>query len=1387
MTSPPLRPPFAFAVLLAGGLGLVLGDLAAGAVLLAAAEVWRRRGPGGSPWRLGIALTLGLAGVACLTSRGFELWHGATEPATLQAELETRYLGLWDSLETTFEVVEGVAATLHEPVESEEEKRSRLFELLAHRVGPGEGAPSLLLYDGNGDAVAWAGRGLLHEPPITPPPLGRSHGRGQTAVTLFSVRAIETGERRPWRLLVGLSLPRRELPFGLPGLGYGAGAGWWLEGEDAKGQPGRPADYLEVRLAESPILKVPLASLVAGDRMVWPTRLRLLATLATGLAALAFVFEGVLGRRETHRGVISAAGLALAVVLLGGWILPPPALGALALSVAALGLALGVPQRTGGDGARWAPWGGVAVALGSTAAAFAYQVRWGSRDLALELVGEPGDLALRVAGCLLALAGYLAVARWGSAESRGDTAIWLATLALLAAAASHDLLPLALVWLALGGAAGAHWLARVDSTRRPATRWVALLLAALLAAGAWEMAHRWILRHEIEHHDLPQVGPPSSVELNELLLDFYDHFQNLSLEARVLPREPEVDLHDLAFALWRDSPLSQRDGLSALVIEPRQGPASSFAFGLALDADLEVIPDPSRWRVPAVPEWQKGLLYGDAPLRLGGEFWGIARYAFLPRPGFRLPVSEVEELESSLVRGVPHRRTADGLPLGVLFGLYGDDGVAIESPWAEAPPLPRAVLGQTSGRGTVATPGGLAWFFGHRGEAGLEMLFLPVLWPSAGLERVGTHALSALLPLVLVAVLGLLAPPRFAFVQWGRQALRSYSRRLILVYTMLLLLPLIALNLVLLRGFEQRLRDEQLANARAAVTSARFFLLDYLQGLDPGFGIDTQVNRTLLEWISSVVQHQVNLYWGSRVYASSQQELFTADLLPRRIPGEIFDRLAHRGYEIGIRSQRHRDNSYLELYAPLDVPGITLSQQGLFLSVPLLEQEEGVARELAALRRRAILVTSGLFLLLLAVGSRLAASFTKPLRELIAGTRRIAQGATTVGLTPREQELAALATAIDEMAVRIDEGRRRLVLEKQLIERIVENITSAVVCLDGQGQVLLHNRVAAARLASVVGESLVTTLASEPRFAALTAFLEKPGEGRRQTTIQLVDDQGEQQDWTLVWVPLPGKGATEALLVIDDATEVLRAQRLEAWAEMARIIAHEIKNPLTPIRLSTEHMQQVHRTDPEGFDRVFDHCTDNILRQVEELRDIASDFSIYSRIPRAELVGGDLEKTLREVVTAYAGAARADGVEIVAHFPSEGDSKPARKTQVRFDEKLLPRAVRNLLENALRASSGRGRVEVELVFEGGEAVIRVRDSGPGIDPEILPRIFDPYFSTHETGTGLGLAITRRIVEEHGGRIEAENRPGGGLVATIALPSTAAGSAGEAPEEPRPMP
>jgi nitrogen fixation/metabolism regulation signal transduction histidine kinase len=231
------------------------------------------------------------------------------------------------------------------------------------------------------------------------------------------------------------------------------------------------------------------------------------------------------------------------------------------------------------------------------------------------------------------------------------------------------------------------------------------------------------------------------------------------------------------------------------------------------------------------------------------------------------------------------------------------------------------------------------------------------------------------------------------------------------------------------------------------------------------------------------------------------------------------------------------------------------------------------------------------------------------------------------------------------------------------------------------------------------------------------------------------------------------------MAVIEDVSDVVRSNRLAAWAEMARIIAHEIKNPLTPIRLSVEHLREVWRRQSPEFDRVLEECVRNVLRQTEELRRSASEFSDYARLPRPQMLPIDIAAIVRESAAAYAGAT---GIRWVLDAP-EG-------LFALGDARLLTRVLSNLIGNSVEALGGNGEVRLSVARRDGRVAVTIEDNGRGVAGEILPRLFDPYFSAKSGGTGLGLAIAKKIVEEHGGEIGAENRATGGFRVHFDLPA-----------------
>jgi nitrogen fixation/metabolism regulation signal transduction histidine kinase len=254
--------------------------------------------------------------------------------------------------------------------------------------------------------------------------------------------------------------------------------------------------------------------------------------------------------------------------------------------------------------------------------------------------------------------------------------------------------------------------------------------------------------------------------------------------------------------------------------------------------------------------------------------------------------------------------------------------------------------------------------------------------------------------------------------------------------------------------------------------------------------------------------------------------------------------------------------------------------------------------------------------------------------------------------------------------------------------------------------------------------------------------------------------------------PLPVEGDTPGgyVLVFDDITVMLQAQREAAWGEVARRLAHEIKNPLTPIRLSAERLR--HKllpgmTDPKDV-QMLERATETIVQQVEAMKEMVNAFSEYARAPRLEMATVDLNKMVTEVSDLYRAQGAIRGVRLKVELDPRIDALVA-------DPGRLRQLLNNLLTNAVEALEGQAdgsiAVSTRRVARGESDVARitVEDNGPGFQRELIGQVFDPYVTTKTKGTGLGLAIVRKIVEEHGGHIEADNRAGGGAQVRIDLP------------------
>ncbi|MGC3981601.1 MAG: ATP-binding protein [Steroidobacteraceae bacterium] len=422
-----------------------------------------------------------------------------------------------------------------------------------------------------------------------------------------------------------------------------------------------------------------------------------------------------------------------------------------------------------------------------------------------------------------------------------------------------------------------------------------------------------------------------------------------------------------------------------------------------------------------------------------------------------------------------------------------------------------------------------------------------------------------------------------------------------------------------------------------------------------------------------------------------------------------------------------------------------------------------------------------------------ARRLVKPIEDLVAGTRAVARGDLDTRLPlPAHDEMGVLVHSFNDMTQRLARAREEAAHSRQVVEAeranlavILARLSSGVISLGPDYTVRVINAAAANLLhievPAYLDKPFGTTeeIAASPSLyaqfvAACRVCLDRgETEWREQFTLQ---SDAVHRVLICASTALLGEGARGGkiagyVLVFDDITELLQAQRDAAWGEVARRLAHEIKNPLTPIRLSAERLR--HKLLPGMADadaHILDRATYTIVQQVDAMKDMVNAFSQYARAPHMNLGHFSLNELIAQMVELY----RAQNPLLSLHTELD-----PQLPDIEADRDRIRQILHNLITNSIEAhdSNVPGEMQLRTVqiprATGAVVEITLTDSGPGFAPEVLGRMFDPYITTKTKGTGLGLAIVKKIVEEHGGRVEAENRREGGALVRVELPITAA--------------
>jgi nitrogen fixation/metabolism regulation signal transduction histidine kinase len=412
-----------------------------------------------------------------------------------------------------------------------------------------------------------------------------------------------------------------------------------------------------------------------------------------------------------------------------------------------------------------------------------------------------------------------------------------------------------------------------------------------------------------------------------------------------------------------------------------------------------------------------------------------------------------------------------------------------------------------------------------------------------------------------------------------------------------------------------------------------------------------------------------------------------------------------------------------------------------------------------------------------------AQRLTRPVQDLIAGTRAVGKGDFETRLPlPSRDEMGFLVHSFNDMTKRLRRASEEAKRSRQTVERererlsiILSRLSTGVIVTDRELRVHSANQSAATILGGdfgtpAAGQNLAQLGGGNLRFSTFLAELRARlqsgwDEWREQLTLP-----GEAGERVLLWACTPLPDETEhggVVIVFDDITALLAAQRDAAWGEVARRLAHEIKNPLTPIQLSAERLRRKLLGGMNAEDaQLLERATHTIVQQVDAMKQMVNAFSEYARAPDMRLAHFSLNQLVTEVAELYRLQDPAAEIRL--------DLDPTLP-EIEADRGRMRQLLANLITNGIEALAGvaDGYVELSTRQQRAEgavaAVICVLDNGPGFRKEILGRLFDPYVTGKPRGTGLGLAIVKRIVEEHGGRIEAENRPEGGAKILVLLP------------------
>ena len=403
-------------------------------------------------------------------------------------------------------------------------------------------------------------------------------------------------------------------------------------------------------------------------------------------------------------------------------------------------------------------------------------------------------------------------------------------------------------------------------------------------------------------------------------------------------------------------------------------------------------------------------------------------------------------------------------------------------------------------------------------------------------------------------------------------------------------------------------------------------------------------------------------------------------------------------------------------------------------------------------------------------GFHLAKDITVPIKDLAEATGRIASGDLNFRIQMKaSDEIGMLVQSFNQMTGDLQVSRSELEQRRKYMEIVLKNVAAGVISIDEKGKVTTIN-TSAEQMLEIKGEAILEKNFSEAlpkeyvwQIESLLNELKSSGKDsiERQVAVNL---EGKSLSLLINLTNLKDEEGKSlgVVAVFDDLSQLIKAQRMAAWREVARRIAHEIKNPLTPIQLSAERLRKryLEKLQPDGT--VFDECTRTIVKQVEELKRMVNEFSNFARMPASQPTPNRLNEIIQETLILFQGVQRPIRFEFI----------PDELPVLNIDRDQMKRVMINLIKNSLAAIEDEGKIKIRTNYDSKLQIVRleVSDDGRGIPDEDKGRLFEPYFSTRRSGTGLGLTIVNAIISDHNGYIRVRDNKPKGTTFLIELPA-----------------